>query len=207
MPEIDLYNMQGDKRGTLELSDIVFGAPPNEAIMHQALVRQLANRRRGTGSTKTRGEIRGGGKKPWRQKGTGRARHGSIRSPLWKGGGVTFGPRPRDFSKKMPRKMRRLALKCALSIKVTENKMIALEKLAMDVPKTRNFVEMMGLLKLDSSSLFIINEKSFQVEKSASNIPKTKVLTIDSLNMHDLLNYDRLIMTKEAIKRAEEVLS
>lgn len=206
MAEVGLYNMQGESKGTLALSDEIFGAPINMSVMHQALLMQLANRRRGTASTKTRAEVAGGGRKPWRQKGTGRARHGSNRSPLWKGGGVTFGPRPRDFSKKMPKKMRRLALKGALTTKVNENKMIAIDDLIIDVPKTKDFIGMMKNLKLEESVLFIIKEKDHSVEKSASNIPHVTVITPDSINIHDILNHDRLVMTTEAIRRIEEVL-
>lgn len=207
MPDIDLYNMEGEKKGTISLSEDVFAVPPNMSVMHQALVRHLANRRRGTACTKTRGEVSGGGRKPWRQKGTGRSRHGSIRSPLWKGGGTTFGPKPRDYSKKMPRKMRRLALKCALSSKVSENKMAALEALTMEHPKTKKFIEMMKKLNLDKSVLFVIEERNFAVEKSAANIPDVKVITTNDINIHDLLKYDRLIMTTSAIGKVEEVLS
>ena len=206
MPEIDLYSMQGDNKGKVSLSEEVFAVPANNAVMHQALVRQLANRRRGTASTKTRGEVRGGGKKPWRQKGTGRARHGSIRSPLWKGGGITFGPRPRDFSKDMPKKMRRLALKCALSDKVFNNRVIALDQLVMEKPKTKAFVSMMEKLSLKESTLFITKDKDFSVEKSASNLPSAKVIDTGILNIHDLLRFDRLVITVDAIKKVEEVL-
>ncbi len=207
MPTIDLYNMQGDKKGTFSLSDEVFAVKFNSSVVHQALVRQMANARRGTASTKTRGEVAGGGRKPWRQKGTGRARHGSIRSPLWKGGGVTFGPKPRDFSKKMPRKMRRLALKCVLSDKVENKKMIAMEGIVFEAPKTKKFVEMMKNLSLESTALFIINEKDFAVEKSASNLKGIKVITPDAINIKDILHFDRLIMTSDAINKVEEVLS
>jgi len=206
MPEIDLYNMQGEKKGTFNLSEDIFAVEPNMTVMNQALLRHLANRRSGSASTKTRAEVSGGGRKPWRQKGTGRSRHGSIRSPLWRGGGVTFGPRPRDYNQAMPKKMRRLAIKCAYSVKVTGKKMFALDELKMENPKTRQFVDMMKKLNLDKSVLFVIDEKNFAVEKSASNIPGIKVVTTEGVNIHDLMKYDRLVMTTSAIKKVEEVL-
>lgn len=206
MPEIDMYNMEGEKQGIISLSKEVFGAPVNMPVLSQALIRQLANRRRGSASTKTRGKIRGGGRKPWRQKGTGRARHGSIRSPLWVGGAKAFGPRPRDFSQKMPRKMRRIALKSALSSKVGDSKMIAIDVLEFEAPKTKAFIEMMKNLNMEENALFIIDQKNRSVEKSASNIPGVKVITTDSINIHDLLKYERLVMTKDAIEKVEEVM-
>lgn len=206
MPEIDLYNMQGEKTGTIKLDEEVFATSFNNSIVHQALVRQMANARQGSACTKTRAEVSGGGKKPWRQKGTGRSRHGSIRSPLWRGGGITFGPRPRDYSQKMPKKMRRLALKCVLSEKVNEKKMIALEELKMDIPKTKNFVGMIKNLNLDKSILFIIDGRELAVEKSAANLPHVKVINTDSINIHDLLKFDRLVMTTGAINKVQEVL-
>jgi large subunit ribosomal protein L4 len=206
MPEIDLYNMQGEKKGTLTLSEDIFAVEPNMSIMNQALLRHLANRRSGSACTKTRAEVSGGGRKPWRQKGTGRARHGSIRSPLWRGGGVTFGPRPRDYSQQMPKKMRRLAIRCAYSVKVTDKKMVALDELKMENPKTRQFIEMLKKLNIEKSVLFIIEEKNFAVEKSASNIPGVKVVTTEGVNIHDLMKYDRVVMTTSAISKVEEVL-
>ena len=207
MPAIDLYNMQGEKKGTIDLSEDIFAVPLNKAVMHQALIRQLANNRSGSANTKTRAEVRGGGKKPWRQKGTGRARHGSIRSPLWRGGGITFGPKPRDYSKKMPKKMRRLALKCALSDKVFNTQMIALDELVMEMPKTKNFIGMMKNLSLETPTLFVIKEKDFPVQKSAANLPTVKVITTNFLNLHDLLRYEKVVMTADAIKKVEEVWS
>ncbi len=206
MPDVPLYDMKGEKKGTLELADYVFDAPINEGVIHQALVRHLANMRRGTHSTKTRGEVRGGGRKPWRQKGTGRARHGSIRSPLWRGGGIIFGPKPRDYSQKMPKKMRRLALRGVLTSKVQDEKMIALEDIDFEKPRTKSFIEMLDALNLPKDVLFVIEEDKWTVEKSASNIPGVKVITSNYLNVYDLLKYDRLVMTKDAIANVEEVL-
>jgi large subunit ribosomal protein L4 len=206
MPEIPLYNMEGKKTGSLPVSEEIFDAPVNESVMHQALIRQMANMRRGTHSTKTRGEVAGGGRKPWRQKGTGRARHGSIRSPLWKGGGVTFGPKPRDYSQSMPKTMRRLALCGALTTKVMDQKMIALEDLKFEAPRTKQFIEMMEKLEVPQSTLFLIDGRNFEVEKSASNIQGVKIITLDTINIYDILKYEKLVATKDAIQHLEEVL-
>jgi large subunit ribosomal protein L4 len=207
MPEIDLYDMQGTKKGTLSVSEGVFDVNVSSALIHQAVVRHLANARMGTHSTKTRGEVRGGGRKPWRQKGTGRSRHGSNRSPIWRGGGITFGPKPRDYTQDMPRKMRRQALRGVLTSKVREGKMIALESLQFEVPKTRGFIEMMSALKLPTNTLFVISGSNVAVEKSASNLQGVKVLIPDAMNVHEILKYDRLVMTRDAISRVEEVLA
>lgn len=207
MPSIDLYNMEGDKKGSLTLPDGIFDVTVKDALVHQMLLRQLANARRGTHSTKTRAEVRGGGRKPWRQKGTGRSRHGSIRSPIWRGGGITFGPKPRDYSQKMPRKMRRLALCGVLSDKVREGKVIALEDLKFEAPKTKDFIKMMDALNLPADALFIVSGYNWTVEKSASNLQGVKIIGPDILNVHDILKYDRLVLTKEAVSRVEEVLS
>lgn len=207
MPEIDLYSMDGNKKGKIELSETVFDVDVNETILHQALVRQMAGARRGTHSTKTRGKVRGGGKKPWRQKGTGRARHGSIRSPLWVGGGITFGPAPRDYSQKMPKKMRRLALKGVLSAKVREGKMMALDALTFEKPRTRDFIKMLEALELPENALFIVNGYNRATEKSASNLQGVKIIDTSVLNIYDMLKYDRLVITEDAISRVEEVLA
>jgi large subunit ribosomal protein L4 len=206
MPEIPLYNMEGKKTGSLPVSEEIFDAPVNESVMHQALIRQMANMRRGTHSTKTRGEVAGGGRKPWRQKGTGRARHGSIRSPLWRGGGITFGPRPRDYSQSMPKNMRRLAICGALTTKVMNQNMFALEDLKFEVPRTKQFIEMMEKLEVPQSVLFLIDGNNFEVEKSASNIQGVKIITLDTINIYDILKYEKLVATKDAIQHLEEVL-
>lgn len=214
MPDIKLYNMEGQEKGSLEVSELIFDAPINEGLVHQALVRQLANMRRGTHSTLTRGEVRGGGRKPWRQKGTGRARHGSIRSPLWRGGGITFGPRPRDYSKKLPKRMRRLALCSVLSDKMKQEKIIALEDIKFEEPKTKKFVAMLKALDLPDNTLVVVKKGDSEQEKndfhvvakSASNIKGVKVIASDIINIYDLLKYDRLVMTKDAINRLEEVI-
>lgn len=207
MAKVAMYNMEGKRLGDLDLSDLVFGIIPNQAVMHQALLRQLANARRGTASTKTRGDVRGGGKKPWRQKGTGRARHGSRRSPIWRGGGTVFGPHPRDYTQAMPRKMRRLALRSALSAKAAGGELVALEALALEYPRTAPFLAMMKALELPPQTLFIVKKRDELLDRSAGNIPQVKVLGIDEINLHDIVHYRRLVMTKEAISTVEEVLS
>ncbi len=207
MPDIPVYNMNGEKIEDLKVSDDIFNTEISKAVVHQALVRQQANMRRGTHSTKTRGEVRGGGRKPWRQKGTGRSRHGSIRSPLWRGGGITFGPRPRDYSKKMPKKMRKLAICSVLTDKVSQEKMIAMDEIKFETPKTKDFIAMMKKLGMEENALFVIGDKNFGVEESASNLPDVKVITLDIINVYDILKYDRLVMTKDAISRVEEVLA
>lgn len=206
MAEVNLFTIEGENKGKLSISDEVFAVEPNLAVMNQALLRQLANARRGSASTKTRAEVAGGGRKPWKQKGTGRSRHGSIRSPLWRGGGITFGPKPRDYSQDMPKRMRRLALKGALSDKLFNGKFFALDSLQMEEPKTKKFIRIMDNLKLEGKVLFIIKDKDFAVQKSAGNIPAIRVITTDEINIFDLLKYDQLIMTEDAIRRVEEVL-
>jgi large subunit ribosomal protein L4 len=205
MPKVALFNIHGDKVGEIELSDDVFGAEVRSDIMHQAVVSFLANQRQGTASTLTRAEVSGGGRKPWRQKGTGRARHGSIRSPLWRKGGIVFGPKPRSFKTTMPKKLKRLALKSALSAKTKDNELILLDNLTMEVPKTKQMVSILDNLKADKKSLIVIADKDENVVKSARNIPGVKATYVNTLNVYDILNHDYLIMTKEAAQRVEEV--
>ncbi|NLZ53598.1 MAG: 50S ribosomal protein L4 [Thermoanaerobacteraceae bacterium] len=205
MPKVALFNIQGDKIGEIELSDDVFGAEVRPDIMHQAVVNYLANQRLGTASTLTRAEVAGGGRKPWRQKGTGRARHGSIRSPLWRKGGIVFGPKPRSFKTTMPKKLKRFALKSALSAKTKDNELILLDSLIMEVPKTKQMVSILNNLKADKKSLIVIADKDENVVKSARNIPGVKATSVNTLNVYDILNHDYLIMTREAAKRVEEV--
>lgn len=206
MPKVALYNMSGERVGDIEISDEVFGITPNVAAMHQVVKMQLANYRVGTSSTKTRGEVRGGGKKPWRQKGTGRARAGSSRSPLWRKGGIVFGPKPRDYSYTVPRKIRRLALKSALSTKVLDNNIIVLEDLRFSEPKTREMVKVLQVLGAKDKSLVVTADGDINVVKSARNIPGVKPLRADFINVYDLLNYDTLVITKDAVAKVEEVL-
>lgn len=205
MPKVALYNIQGDKVGEIELSDEVFGVEIRPDIMHRAVLSYLANQRLGTASTLTRAEVSGGGRKPWRQKGTGRARHGSIRSPIWRKGGIVFGPKPRSFSMKMPNKLKRFALKSALSAKTKENELILLDSLTMEAPKTKQMVSILSNLKVDKKSLIVIADKDENVVKSARNIPGVKTTYVNTLNVYDILNHDYLIMTQEAAKRVEEV--
>ena len=204
MPKVDVLNIKGEKVEEITLNDEIFGIEPNEPVVHQVVVALLANKRQGTQSAKTRAEVRGGGKKPWRQKGTGRARAGSIRSPLWKGGGVIFAPKPRDYSKKVNKKMRRLALKSVLSSKVLENELIILDELKFDTPKTKEMVAVLGNINT-KKPLIVLGNNDENVYKSARNIEGVGVSTYDTLNVYDVLKHYNLILTKEAVQKIEEV--
>lgn len=204
--KVPLYSMKGKTRKEIELPDHIFAAPVNEAVMHQALVRQLANARLGTHKTKTRGEVSGGGAKPWRQKGTGRARHGSIREPQWRGGGTVFGPQPRSYRQKMPKKMRRLALKGGLTVKAQEGKILVLDGLEMEEPKTKGMLIVLENLKVEDSALILLPERNSNVERSAQNIPGVKTLRTNYLNLRDLLSHDWLIMPLGALEVIEGIL-
>ncbi len=205
MPKVDLYNMNGDVIGDIELNDNIFGIEVNENVLHTAVVNQLANRRQGTQSTKTRGEVSGGGKKPWKQKGTGRARQGSTRSPQWKGGGVALGPSPRSYSFSVPKKVKRLAMKSALTSKVNNKEIIVVDSLKMDAIKTKEMVKVLGNLKVDNTALIVLPEVDQVVVKSASNIPGIKTSYINTINVYDILKYNKFIITKEAVQKVEEV--
>lgn len=207
MPKVAVYNVNGDHVGELELSDGVFGQAVNQAVLHEVVVMQLANRRKGTHDTKTRGQVRGGGRKPWRQKGTGRARHGTIRSPIWRGGGIVFGPHPRDYGYSVPKKVRRLALKSALSSKVEEGRVLVLDELNIDAPKTREMVRILNNLKAGDGALVVTADRDFGVEKSSRNIPGVKSLEATNLNVLDVLDHANLVITKDAVAKVEEVLS
>jgi len=207
MPKVPLYNMDGNQVGEIELNDEVFGIEPNQAVMYQVVKMQLANRRVGTASTKTRGEVRGGGRKPYRQKGTGRARAGSIRSPLWRKGGVVFGPQPRDYSYTLPKKIRRLALKSALSSKVKDQDMIVMDRLALEAPKTKRMVEILNALQVNRKALIVTADGDVNVYKSARNIPGVKPVRADFMSVYDILNHDKLVITKDAVAKVEEVLA
>ncbi|MFZ5897679.1 MAG: 50S ribosomal protein L4 [Bacillota bacterium] len=207
MPKVAVVNTNGERVGEIELSEDVFGQPVNEAVLHEVVVMHLANRRRGTHDTKTRAEVRGGGRKPWRQKGTGRARHGSIRSPIWRGGGIVFGPHPRDYSYSVPKKVKRMALKSALSAKVKEGKLIVLDALTLAEPKTKEMVNVIDNLKVNNGALFVTAERDLNVEKSTRNIPGFKSLEARQLNVYDLLDHDNLVLTRDAVTRVEEVLA
>ncbi len=196
---VPVRNMMGETVGEIDLRDDVFGIEPNTAVMHQALVRQLANARLGTHKAKTRAEVSGGGQKPWRQKGTGRARQGSIRSPLWKGGGVVGGPVPRSYAQKMNRKMRRLALRSALSVKAADSQLFVMDSLEMAQPKTKEMAAVLDRLNVDSTALILLPEANPNVELSARNLPYVKTLRANCLNVRDLLRYEYLVMPLGAV--------
>lgn len=205
MPKVDLYNMSGQVVGDIQLSDSVFGVEVNKEAMHLAVVNQLANKRQGTQSTKTKSEVRGGGIKPWKQKGTGRARQGSIRSAQWIKGGIVLGPKPRSYRYTLPKKLKRLALKSALSSKVMENDILILEKLDFDAIKTKQMIKVLDSLKIDSTTLVVIADKNDNVEKSARNIPGVKTAFVNTINVFDILKYDKFVITKDAVSKVEEV--
>jgi len=199
--------MAGETVGQVELADAIFAAPVNKPLMHQAMVRQLANARLGTHKTKGRSEVASGGRKPWRQKGTGRARQGSIRAAQWRGGGIIFGPTPRSYTQQMPRKMRRAALCSALSVKAAENKIVVLDQLTMAVPKTREMALALERLAVDSSALIVMPGEDWAVERSANNLPDVKLLRAHYLNVRDLLVYDYLVIPQAALALIEEILA
>lgn len=205
MPKVDVYNMDGQKVGDMILSDDVFGVEVNKTVMHAAVVNVLANARQGTQSTKTRAEVRGGGRKPWRQKGTGRARHGSIRSPQWVGGGVALGPRPRSYSYTLPKKVKRLALKSALTSKVLENNMMVLDELKLEAIKTKEMAKVLDKLNVDTSALIVLPAVDENVIKSSRNISGVKTALVNTINTYDILRYKKFIVTREAIAKIEEV--
>ena len=204
MPTLDLFNKEGKKVGDIELNENIFGVEINTDAMHQVVVAQLANKRQGTQSAKTRAEVRGGGIKPWRQKGTGRARQGSIRAPQWIHGGIVFAPKPRDYRMSVPKTMRRVAFKSALSAKVAENEMIVIDSLEFDSPKTKAMLEILNAF--DAKKTLIVVEKSNEnVYKSARNIPGVQVSPVNNLNVYDILKYEKFIVTKDAVSKIEEV--
>lgn len=204
--QVPLRSMSGETVGEVELRDDIFGGPINVAVMHQAYVRQMANARLGTADTKTRSDVAGGGRKPWRQKGTGRARQGTIRAPQWRKGGTVFGPHPRSYRQDMPRKMRRLALRSALSSKISEDRLIVLDTLEFGAPKTRQFIEVMDNLGVNSTALVLLADKSENVERSASNLKAVKTLRANYLNVRDLLGFDYLIIPLGALEVIESYL-
>lgn len=197
--KLDVLNMQGEKVDTVELPQAIFEAPIKKSLMHQALVRQLANARLGTHKTKGRSEVSGGGRRPWRQKGTGRARQGSIRSAQWVGGGKIHTPKPRDYSKKMPRKMRRAALRSALSVKAADAEIVVIDNLTMKQPRTSDMITILNRLVGESTALILLSEKNLAVEKSVNNMSSAKTLRANYLNIRDLLGYDRVIMPLGAL--------
>ena len=204
MPKVDLLNMEGKKVGDIELAESVFAVEVNEDVMHEVVVNYLANQRQGTQSTKTRSEVRGGGRKPWKQKGTGRARQGSIRAPQWIKGGIALGPKPRSYKYTLNKKVRRLALKSALSSKVLENQIIVLDELKLEEIKTKAMAKVLENLKAEKA-LIVILDKDVNVQASARNIPNVKTASVNTINTYDLLKYETLIVTKAAVEKIEEV--
>ena len=205
MSKVSVYDMAGNQVSETEISDAVFGIEPNEAVMHAMVVNYLANQRQGTQSTLTRTEVRGGGRKPWRQKGTGHARQGSTRAPQWTHGGVALGPKPRDYSYTLNKKVRRLAMKSALSSKVQNENLIVIDALNMDGFKTKTIVNMLKALNVDGKALIVTAEADQKVVKSAANIPGVKTAAVNTLNVYDILNHDKFIVVKNAVGKIEEV--
>lgn len=207
MPTAALYNMQGENIGTIELNDAVFGQEVNSTVLHQVVVNYLANQRQGTQSTKTRTEVRGGGIKPWRQKGTGRARQGSIRSPQWTGGGVALGPKPRDYRFRLNKKVRRLAIKSALSAKAQANEIIVIDGLKMDEIKTKTMAALLKKIGADTKTLICTKENDFNVYHSSKNIKNVAVSYVDTLNTYEVLKAEKFVASKDAIEKIGEVLA
>ena len=205
MTNFKLMDQNGNQAGEVALNDNVFSVEPNEAVVFDAIIRQRAGKRQGTSKVRNRSAVRGGGKKPWRQKGTGRARQGSIRAPQWRGGGIVFGPTPRSYAYSMPRKQRRLAIKSVLSQKVLDQNLVVLDKLTMAAPNTKDFVAILNGLKLEGKVLVVSDDKNVQL--SAKNLPKVKVVPVNSLNVEDAVNYDKLVLTQDDVKKIEKVLA
>ena len=204
MLKVDVLNMEGKKVGDVELNENVFGVEVNDVVVHSVLVNFLANQRQGTQSTKTRAEVRGGGRKPWKQKGTGRARQGSIRAPQWTKGGIALGPKPRSYRYKVPKKMRQLAIKSVLTSKVKDGNLIVVDKLELNDIKTKEMVKVLNNLKANKA-LVMLNEKNLNVQASARNIENVKTTLVETINVYDLLKYNTLVLTQDAVKKIEEV--
>ncbi len=204
--QVPVYNIQGEQVSEAELQDLIFAAPINEALMHQALVRQLANARLGTHKVKTRGEVSGGGRKPWRQKGTGRARQGSIRAPHWRGGGIVFGPTPRSYEQKMPRKMRRQALRSALSAKAAESRVVVVDRLDMSEPKTKELKGILQNLGIGASALILLPQHDELILRSVRSLPEVRTLVAHYLNVRDLLKYDYILVPLASLEVIEGIL-
>ncbi|MED4814116.1 50S ribosomal protein L4 [Bacillus atrophaeus] len=207
MPKVALYNQNGSTAGDIELNASVFGIEPNESVVFDAILMQRASLRQGSHKVKNRSEVRGGGRKPWRQKGTGRARQGSIRSPQWRGGGVVFGPTPRSYSYKLPKKVRRLAIKSALSSKVVDNNIVVLEDLTLDAVKTKEMAAILKGLTVEKKALIVTADVNETVSLSARNIPGVTVVQADGINVLDVVNHEKLLITKAAVEKVEEVLA
>ena len=204
MPKVDLLNIEGKKVGDIELSDAIFAVEVNEDVMHEVVLNYLANQRQGTQSTKTRSEVRGGGKKPWKQKGTGRARQGSIRAPQWIKGGIALGPKPRSYKYTLNKKVKRLALKSALTSKVLENKLIVVDALELEEIKTKTMAGILANLKVEKA-LVVLPENNLNVQASTKNIPNVKTALVNTINTYDILKYDMFVVTKAAVEKIEEV--
>ena len=207
MPKVTLFNQAGSQVGDIELNDSIFGIEPNNHVLFEAIIMQRASLRQGNHKVKNRSEVAGGGRKPWKQKGTGRARQGSIRSPQWRGGGVVFGPTPRSYSYKLPKKVRRLAIKSALSAKALEENILVLESLSFEAPKTKEFVAVLSNLSVDTKTLIVTDVLDEKVALSARNIPGVTVVTADGINVLDVVSHNKLILTKSAVEKVEEVLA
>ena len=205
MPKIDVYSIEGKKVQEIELKDEIFGIVPNEAVVHSVLVNFLANQRQGTQNTKTRSEVRGGGRKPWRQKGTGRARQGSTRAPQWIKGGIALGPKPRSYKYTVNKKERALAVRSVLSSKVLENELVVVDSIPMKEIKTKEMVKTLSNLKVEGKTLIMLPEKNENVQKSARNIENVKTTLVETINVYDLLKYNKLVVTEDTIKKLEEV--
>lgn len=205
MPKVQVLNMNGEKLNEIELNDTIFGIKPNEVVMHAAVVNYLANQRQGTQSTLTRTEVRGGGRKPWKQKGTGHARQGSIRAPQWRHGGVALGPKPRDYSYSLNKKVKRLALKSALSTKLVDNTLVVVDNLSFDSYKTKAFIGTLKNLNVSGKALIVMPAVDRKVIKSANNIPGVKTTLVNTLNVYDILHHDNMVVTVDAVKKIEEV--
>ena len=205
MPKVDVYDIKGKKVSDVELNENVFGIEPNENVVHSVVVNYMANQRQGTQNTKTRSEVSGGGRKPWRQKGTGRARQGSIRAPQWIKGGIALGPKPRSYRYKINKKEKQLAVKSVLSSKVNEKELTVVDKLDLKDIKTAEMAKIMNNLKLTGKTLFVLPENNEKVQKSARNIEGVKVSIVDTMNTYDLVKYDNLVLTEDSVKRIEEV--
>lgn len=207
MPKVAVHNSNGEQVAEIELNPAIFAAPINQAAMHEVVVAYLANQRRGTAAAKSRGQVSGGGRKPWRQKGTGRARHGTTRSPIWTGGGVAFGPQPRDYSVRVPKKLRRVALKSALTTKYNNNELIVLDQLTLAEPKTAEIVRLLANLKVVGKAVIMTAESAPAVYKSARNIPLVSTGLVSGINTYQVLNSGALILTRDAVAKLEEVFA
>ena len=205
MPQVTVFDMTGKSVGEMTLSDAIFGIEPNTSVMHAAVVNYLANQRQGTQSTLTRSGVSGGGRKPWKQKGTGRARQGSTRAPQWTHGGIALGPKPRDYSYELPKKVKRLALKSAFSAKVADNNLIVVDNIAVEGYKTKAVAEMLSSLGADKKALIVMPEVDAKLIKSAANIPGVKTALVNTINVYDILNCDKFIVAKSALEKIEEV--